>query len=1330
MPVRRTVYFPHVRRLAMALRTLLLLAFGLPLVARAQSYHIRTYTEQDGLPCYAVLGVAQDGAGRMWFATNDGMVCYDGLSWETREEEEGYPRRGYRFAVASESGGIWAVHERSPIVLSYFDGEHCSRIPSPSTVGLDWWNVVAMAAGPGPDGREYVAVATAQGLVNIWNGTDWIVTEPDGELKEITALAFYRGAIGVATSAGLRTVDPRSGAIVNHAEEGLPTGAILGVTGSRAGDALWLFGAGWIGQLRENGFERLCDGLDIVLEAGFRGVSALEDPLGGLYFGDALAVYYFREGHSLEILSRENGLSSCGATDFHLDREGNIWVTSLRGVSKIISRRFAGYSHLQGLFEDEVSAVHQQRSGRIVLGHTAGLTFLEDEPRIYAFEEPSEKIGRVIDIEEDDTGTLWLACNRFGLGRLDVDERISWYGEDDGLSGAVYAVLLDRAGRMWVGTHRGLFQRTANGFDQIDLWDPTLSHIHAVRRVSEGPDGAIYVATRGRGVYRLLGDEILNWTDSGGLGGDNCYCVSPLPGGAIWVGTGSGLYTVAGDRLIPTVSPAPVIDRPVYSILEDDRDRIWFGTDAGVLRWDGEELAHFTVRDGLYGRETNRDALLLDAHGAVWIGTDGGVWVYREEYDLPSLAAPLLEILELEVDGERHPANEALVLDRPAGQITFRFRGISFLDEDRTRYRTWLEGFQADFEPARALPSQEIRYTNVPPGDYRFHVQAIGADGHESLVASTGELTVLPVVWLRWWALAAYGLLLLGVVRAGFSYYAKRRYAMDLEEEVRSRTLELQVSERAVKLESRKLEATLASTSDGVLALDQDRNVVLANPAAEQILGVKVSEIAGRPLASVLDGVLELEDGLPADGGTPVLTGDDVLSAALQGKGPRLFKHEQSAGSPRLLEITAAVMRGSDDCAPGTVLALRDVTARRMLETEIFKRQKLESLGLLAGGIAHDFNNLLTVIQGNLNLAAMHLAARDELKRPFESACRATENAGRLTRRLLTFAKGGAPKLEIVSVVDIVEEAVNLVMSGSSVACEVDVDADILRVEGDPTQIHQALGNILVNARQAMNDGGTIHVTCRNRVVEGTGPEVLIAIRDEGKGIPERDFHRIFDPYFTTKKGGSGLGLAIVDSIVDRHSGRLEVETDPDRGTTFTIYLPAIEEWPEPAAERAVPIAFEGGRVLVLDDEAEIRELLARMLEQLGYDCVTVADGMSAVRAFETARATGEPFVAVVLDLTVPGGMGGVETLECLREVDPHVLGIVSSGYSDDPVVADFRTHGFAGCLEKPYTLDQVQDVLASTVHQARSRSIEDPFPGCGGFRGEGSVAGSASNPA
>ena len=366
------------------------------------------------------------------------------------------------------------------------------------------------------------------------------------------------------------------------------------------------------------------------------------------------------------------------------------------------------------------------------------------------------------------------------------------------------------------------------------------------------------------------------------------------------------------------------------------------------------------------------------------------------------------------------------------------------------------------------------------------------------------------------------------------------------------------------------------------------------------------------------------------------------------------------------------------------------------LEHELQKAAKLESLGLLAGGIAHDFNNLLTVVMGNITLAMLEDKAMEVAGDCLRDAERGAQRAKDLTHQLLTFAKGGEPLRAAEVLPEIVREASEFVLRGTAVKGEFAFDHGLWPVEVDRGQIGQVVHNLVLNALQAMPEGGLVRVGASNVTLSAdeigslaAGRYVRLKLADTGPGMPSAVLARIFDPYFTTKKGGSGLGLATVHSIVRRHRGHIAVYSEIGHGTVFRIWLPAAEGAAAAPASTVVALPHRlSGRVLVMDDEEDIRRLVTALLRRLGLEPLAVADGAAAVEAYAAARAAGQPFDLVITDLTVPGGMGGREAMELLRRLDPKVKAIVSSGYSNDPVMANYRDHGFSGMVEKPYEVE------------------------------------------
>ncbi len=398
--------------------------------------------------------------------------------------------------------------------------------------------------------------------------------------------------------------------------------------------------------------------------------------------------------------------------------------------------------------------------------------------------------------------------------------------------------------------------------------------------------------------------------------------------------------------------------------------------------------------------------------------------------------------------------------------------------------------------------------------------------------------------------------------------------------------------------------------------------------------------------------------------------------------------------------------------APTEVIAiLEDITERRKDEEERQKIEKLSSLGILAGGIAHDFNNILTGIMGNVSFVQALLNDEHQGQGPLAEATKAAKRAGELAGQLLTFAKGGEPDKKVVQLPELLRDAISLGLGGAKVRPAITLAPNLYAIRADKAQLMQVLNNLIINACQAMPNGGVLSIIGRNeQEAEGNslglaaGHYVRLEFHDQGCGIAKEHLTKIFDPYYSTKAGGTGLGLAAAYSIVKRHRGRIEVRSQEGYGTSFVIHLPAAVETEPPRAEISKPaVTSGGGHILVMDDDRMIRDLAMAMLRHLGYSVVSCADGEEAVALYQEAQRQGNPFQAVILDLTIPGGLGGKETAEQLLACDPTAWLIVSSGYSNDPIMADHQAFGFSGAIAKPYTMEEFQAVLNSRPPQTPS---------------------------
>lgn len=488
----------------------------------------------------------------------------------------------------------------------------------------------------------------------------------------------------------------------------------------------------------------------------------------------------------------------------------------------------------------------------------------------------------------------------------------------------------------------------------------------------------------------------------------------------------------------------------------------------------------------------------------------------------------------------------------------------------------------------------------------------------------------------------------------------------------------------ALEESARTTSEILEKTMDGFFAVDHAWNFTFLNPEAETLLGRGRAELIGK----------ELWKEFPELIGSPF---EMNYRSVMTEQVPIEFEACDATG--KVWFEMHAYPSGT-----GMSVFLRDISERKSNEEKRLTTSKLESLGTLAGGIAHDLNNILTVISGNIGLAQIEAPSEARsLLSYLSKAGQAAQHAARLSAQLLTFSKGGAPLKRVASIAELLDRAAEFSLYGSNLRAEMSIPADLWKANVDPGQIEQVVNALVINAREAMPHGGTVSITARN-VGLGENPDALlpagryvkITVADRGSGIEEELATRIFDPYFTTKPTASGLGLAISYSIVKKHGGLLHLESSSPEGSTFVFYLPAADEQLEISGSRAAEEArhLHHQRVLVMDDEAGIRELTSQLLSTLGYEVTAVPDGQEAVKLYEGALRRGENFHAVILDATIRGGMGGLATIERLRSLDPQVIAIICSGYSDEAALSEFLAYGFRGALPKPFTRRELADVL------------------------------------
>jgi len=524
-------------------------------------------------------------------------------------------------------------------------------------------------------------------------------------------------------------------------------------------------------------------------------------------------------------------------------------------------------------------------------------------------------------------------------------------------------------------------------------------------------------------------------------------------------------------------------------------------------------------------------------------------------------------------------------------------------------------------------------------------------------------------------------------------------YELELENGERKK------AEAALAHEKEQLAVTLISIGDGVITTDISGRILLMNKVAEELTGWHGTEVIDHTLEDVFC-VINRQTGRPVKNMV-----DRIVTSGTMTSEERQEILVSKSGKEVTIAGNGAPIKDAEQNIIGVILVFRDISKQIKTEQELLKVRKLESIGVLAGGIAHDFNNILAIILGNINLSLMDAGLTDErIRKRLTNVEKTTLRAQRLTQQLLTFSKGGDPIKKVSSLENLIKEAAGFFLDSSKVAYQFDIPQDLWPAEIDKGQMSQVIQNILMNGCEAMPEGGKIVLSCRNILGEesenlrlGKGQRyVAISIADSGKGIPAADMDKIFDPYFSTKVDGNGLGLAICHSIVAKHDGYISVRSESDGGTIFTIYLPAHIPQAAPASTPSpiVPDTVQA-RVMIMDDEELVRDMVEIMLKEMGHTPFVAENGGEALELYKKNWEAGTPIDIVIMDLTIPGAMGGKEAVQELLAFDRNAKAIVCSGYSNDPVMADARGHGFRAAIVKPYTYQGLVEIIDKTLKES-----------------------------
>jgi PAS domain S-box-containing protein len=1306
-------------------------------------YAIKTWQEDHGLPGGGLFSLAQTPDSYLWIGTSAGLVRFDGVRFVPVSVQAG---RGFGEGTAAQvyadEDTLWIRNIYRELIA--FKSGTATREAGPTG---DPEFVYAMA--PARDGGLWIMTQT-NGLYRFAQGR-FAQPIPLGFADAATVREDKAGVVWIGTRGqGLIRVD--HGRVKRYGvADGLPSGVVQALA-SDDQRGLWIGTSSGLSLLKDGKLTTYTarDGL-----AGDSITALLVDRDANLWIGTQGGLNRWRDGRCSRLTQRE-GLSDDDVRALLEDHEGNVWVAGGGGLTRLSDSVFTTYGVAEGLPSGTVQTITEGKDGGIWIGTlSTGIARLTGRVATRLSVTALDRRS-IISIHEGRDGSVWVATDDRRLFRVrggavsdltplqqTAPAKFPWMFEDE-------------RGLVLASSMRGLGRIEAGRFVPLHPRGPTGYYVYAGQR---GAGGDLWLATN-RGLMRVRQGGYTLFAKADGLAADRVFGLLADADGTLWLATQGGLTCFReGEPPRSLTEREGLPTNHLRVVLRDSRGDLWLSAMGHVFRITRQEVeawlagktgvvtpVRYDTYDGLRTTEVPTGAQsgrgLRSADGRLWFVTAKGLSVVDPARSVVASDAPPSVRIE-EVSVNDIPERRA---EYPpgAGDLTVRYTALSFRAPVKLTFRYRLEGLSDQWLNAHS--ERVARFSNLAPGRYTFRVVVESRDRSWPAQEASFSFLLKPHWFQTWWW---YGLLvLLAALGAGGLYRWRLRSLRARQEElgrrveertarleeetsehrltaerlqreveereraqaqlnrlnaelgdrVAERTNELATANEALSGEKERLAVTLRSIGDGVIATDVSGQVVLLNRAAEEISGWSAQDAEGRPLADVLR-IVARETRAPLSDPARAVLERGVM--VLQPAEALLLARD---GREILIADSAAPIRDRDSRIVGVVVVFRDVTERQKMEECLRDAQRLESLSVLAGGIAHDFNNLLSGIFGFIEIAQRSSTPGGKASAALERGLSVLKRARGLTGQLLAFSRAGQPVMAPLALDRLLHDGVPFALSGSNVSADLRIAEDLWLCKADAQQMDQAIDNLLLNARQAMAEGGRVTLSAENVVLPRDcsaplpdGRYVRLRIRDQGVGIPRELRARIFEPFFTTKPGGTGLGLAITYSIVQKHGGHIEVNSEPGAGTTFTILLPACDEEaavPKPSALQ--PVAGKG-RVLVLEDEEYLREVVNEALTTLGHEVVAVGHGEQAVALFREARATQRPFDVVILDVNVRGGMGGVATLTQLREIDGGVRAIASSGYSGD-IMAHPADYGFRAVLSKPFTAAELGAVLGSVL--------------------------------
>jgi len=1270
---------------------LVLLSAALFLVpaSRAQRYTFKNYVE--GLGNLSVKSLYQDSQGFLWVGTFGGLFRYDGLRFDEFGPKDGLTVPIIEDINQDSAGRLWIASTNGLFVRT---GQRFQELlvdgkPFSISVGLHFASL--------PDGT--LIVSEVRGVYTVRpskNALTWQVSTflPANLIDEDTSaphgvVAGPDGSIWFGCGLGLCRYQNSSLTKWND-RNGLPKAMWEYLLFDHEGQ-LWIRGKGHIAVLKQGAtrFEaRDIPGAPPSLE--FRTLAL--DALGRILApcDNKLARY---EGGQWKLLSEANGLGGETVTTAITDREGSVWIGILgRGL-----QRWLGYddwehwTKAEGLHSNIVWDVLRDHTGRLWVGDDKGVsTMMPGSRELHPWSAPRNTMEGFTALAESKDGFVWLGFRNRGVISVDTVTLATQHFP----SADVSRIFVDSHDRVWLATMGGLFVsdpapgvgRNRTPFYRIhDSALPAGGTEGNVEDLTETPDHRLWAACD-NGLVTFGPD---GWTrvdlDWKSLATKTLLDVGSDPAGNVWLdGYFSGVVRLSlkGSQIVRSdrfQRPTVVSDRFVI-LASDHRGWVWLGGDRGVDVFDGQHWRRYTQDDGLVWNDTAERSFWADADGGVWIGTGGGLSHFTPHgFGALPPPAPVLESTRF---GAVDIGNGASVPWRN-DPLTFELASLTFRNENAIRFRYRLTGYEQEWTDTS---EHEVRYPQLPPGSYRFEALSIsGSDGTVSPV-STFSFRILP----PWWKTRAfYGLsclLAMALLAVAWRWSQRRILARQTEERTR----------RAALYARNLIEASL----DPLVTISREGKITDVNQATEIITGVKREALIGSDFSEYFTDPNKARD-----------VYQQVFAASKVRDYPLALRNA-SGGVTEVL-YNASVFRNEAGEVEGVFAAARDITERKQLEDQLLQSQKLEAIGQLAGGVAHDFNNIMGVILGYAELAQGRVVPETAIAMHLSHIRSAAERAAALTRQLLAFSRKQFLQPEVINLNSIVVELAKMLgrLVGENIEIILQTSDDLGSVKADPVQIQQVLINLAVNARDAMPNGGKLVIATANAEFDALsgrllspaplGNYVMVSVSDTGIGMNEETRSHIFEPFFSTKGlgKGTGLGLSIIYGIVKQSNGYIWAQSEPNRGSTFKICLPRVNQPSEPAIHEPhiVPVVSTAtGTILLVEDEVLLADMAREVLEESGFRILHASSGEEALDLAEDFQGKID---LLLTDVVLRTGMDGTILARRLRASRPDLKVIYMSGYNDVLTSFSGKLDPGATLIEKPFTMGtlraRVREILS-----------------------------------